>query len=483
MKYQILIYSRGKVYCPIVEGKVKIKWDRNFRAGTLTFNVVKDKIIEYHEGDTVTFSIDGEVIFKGYVFTKRRSKTQIIETTCYDSIRYLKSADTYQYTSKSASDLIKQICKDRNLEIGEIEDSEYKIPKKLEQNQEYLSMIKAADDITLSQTGNLFTLFDDCGKVCYKSPKSMFVDYPITYDKGVDFEYITSIDEGTYNRIVVYIVDDNGNQLRKVVKQDLENIKKWGVLEYTVVTNNDEDIDTKSSQLLELLNRKFRSLTLKDIIGNPKIRAGSLVPVRLMAIGDINISSLMLVNSVTHTFYDGYHFMDLEVFNKDIMPMASGDGIITDKKKIRQEAMAEGFSPYSGEIVPAPTETAGKALGAGQSAIGAKYLWGGNNPVTGIDCSGFVQWSYRQAGANVPGRLTSAGLASNPSYYGFVEVPFSERQPGDVLWQKGHVAMQYDSTRIIESGGVSKSIMGYSGVCISKGKGRRFNRAYRYIGG
>lgn len=483
MIYQILIYSRGKVYCPIIEGKVKITWDRNFRAGTLVFNVVKDKVIDYQEGDTVTFSVDGQVIFKGYVFTKRRSKTQIIETTCYDALRYLKSADTYQYKSKSVSDLIKQICKDRNLEIGEIEDSKYKIPKKLEQNQEYLAMIKAADDISLSQTGELFTLFDDCGKISYKSPRSMFVDYPLTYDNGVDFEYTTSIDEGTYNRIVVYIVDDNGNQLRKIVKQDEENIKKWGVLEYTVVTNNDEDIENKASQLLELLNRKYRSLTLKNIIGNYKIRAGSLVPVRLMAIGDINISSLMLVNSVSHTFFDGYHFMDLEVFNKDIMPMASGDGIIQDKKKQKQEAMTAGYSPYKGETVPAPNETMGKVLGAGKSAQGSKYKWGGNNPTTGVDCSGFVQWSYKEAGINIPGRLTSAGMVSNPSAYGFKEIPYSQRQAGDVVWQKGHLAMVYSDGKIIESGGLSKNVLGYSGVAISSDKGRTFSKAYRYIGG
>ena len=107
--YQVFIHGRNGVFQPLIEGKPQIKWDRNFRAGTLEFNVVKDSIIDYHEGDVVTFNINGETVFKGYVFRKSRSKTQIIKTLCYDSIRYLKYVDTYQYKEQSMSDLIKRI--------------------------------------------------------------------------------------------------------------------------------------------------------------------------------------------------------------------------------------------------------------------------------------------------------------------------------------------------------------------------------------
>lgn len=124
-----------------------------------------------------------------------------------------------------------------------------------------------------------------------------------------------------------------------------------------------------------------------------------------------------------------------------------------------------------------------KAIQIGASIKGTKYQWGGTDPKTGVDCSGFVTWAYKKAGANLPSRITSDGIRSNPKALGFKEIPFNERQPGDVLWQKGHVAMQYDATRIIESGGVSKRILGYSGVCISNQKGRPFSKAYRYVGG
>lgn len=352
--YQVFIHGRAGTFQPLVKGKPVIKWDRKFRAGTLEFDVIKDNTIDYQEGDIVTFNINGETVFKGYVFRKSRSKTQIINTLCYDSIRYLKYADTYQYKEQSMSDLIKRICSDRGLPTGTIEDTGYQIPKKIEKNQEYLNMIKAADDITLSQTGNLYTLYDENGKINLKSPANMFVDYPVTYDNACDFDYVTSIDDGTYNRVVVYLTDDNGNQLKRVIKEDKANIAKWGVLEYTVVTNNDEDIENKASQLLELLNRVYRSLVIKDVIGDIRVRAGSLIPIRLMAIGDININSLMLVNRVTHTFYDDYHFMELEVFNKDIMPMGDGSNIIQNSQKQTTKDIKSGVMGDSNKKSTAP---------------------------------------------------------------------------------------------------------------------------------
>ncbi len=37
-----------------------------------------------------------------------------------------------------------------------------------------------------------------------------------------------------------------------------------------------------------------------------------------------------------------------------------------------------------------------------RTGIGIKYKSGGNTPETGFDCSGFVVWTYRQHGYNMP---------------------------------------------------------------------------------
>lgn len=426
--YQIFINNKGAIYQPVISGKVKITWNRNFSAGILEFSVVKDELIDYQEGNTVTFSINGETVFKGFVFRKKRTGKQVIDTVCYDQIRYLKNKDTYQYKSLSYSDLLKKICEDRLLQVGEIEDTSYSIPKALEQNQEFLKMLENGNDITVSQTGKLFTLFDDKGKISLKSPQNMVVDYPVSYDNAVDFDYETSIDNGTYNRIVVYLVDDDGNQIKKIIAEDRKSIENWGVLTYTVTTNNDEDIDNKAKQLLELFNRKYRSLTLKNVIGDIRVRAGSLIPVEMMEIGDININSYMLVQKVIHTFYDDYHFMDLEVLNKDIMPIGSGDSIIKDKKKETNKMSGGSGVNWGGT---APNEQIEAMIQSGFSMLGDEYTQSGKRTQKGYsDCSSYVWKAMRDAGFDVPsgawntGSMLSSGL--------FKPISFSEVRPGDV---------------------------------------------------
>lgn len=455
MKFNIFIKNNGELYQPILKDKIKLTWNRDFSAGILEFDVVKDGVIDYQEGNPVLFTIDGETVYKGFVFKKSRNKKQVISTVCYDQIRYLKSKDTYQYSKKSMSDLLKQICDDRNLEIGDIEDTSYNIPKRLEQNQEYLNMIKVANDITLSQTGKIFTLFDDKGKICLKSADKMIVDYSVSYDNMVDYDYVTSIDDGTYNRVVVYLVDDNGRQIKKVVKEDKENIARWGVLEYTITTNNAEDIDNKASQILEVLNRKYRSLTIKQAIGDIRVRAGCVIPVEMMKIGDININSYMLVNKVVHTFYDDYHFMDIEVMNKDIQKIGSVDGIIVDKNKenSKNSNKLEGFREYKGE---APNEQIKSMLDSANNMLGSNYSQAKRGTGNFTDCSYFVWKSMKDAGFNVP--KTPWATNTMVSSGCFVPIPFSEVRAGDVGIKpktqgknNGHTVIALNKSEILHS--------------------------------
>ncbi|NEW41722.1 C40 family peptidase [Nocardia cyriacigeorgica] len=74
----------------------------------------------------------------------------------------------------------------------------------------------------------------------------------------------------------------------------------------------------------------------------------------------------------------------------------------------------------------APTKTLGQsALDAAMSKVGSPYVYGAAGP-NAFDCSGLVQWSYRQAGRDVP-RTSGAQLASG------APVSMDQLQPGDVI--------------------------------------------------
>lgn len=81
-------------------------------------------------------------------------------------------------------------------------------------------------------------------------------------------------------------------------------------------------------------------------------------------------------------------------------------------------------------------------VNAAYSQIGVPYVWGGTTPGVGLDCSGLVQYCYRQAGISIPrtsGDILAAGtIVSNP-------------QPGDICWTSGHVAIYIGGGQMIEA--------------------------------
>lgn len=81
-----------------------------------------------------------------------------------------------------------------------------------------------------------------------------------------------------------------------------------------------------------------------------------------------------------------------------------------------------------------------------ESQIGVPYVWGGETPGSGFDCSGLVQWAWNKAGILIP-RTTQTQW---PALH---HVPLSALQPGDLLFyynldgdhQVDHVVMYVGS--------------------------------------
>lgn len=59
--------------------------------------------------------------------------------------------------------------------------------------------------------------------------------------------------------------------------------------------------------------------------------------------------------------------------------------------------------------------------------LGNPYVWGGIDPVRGIDCSGFTMQIYRQVGINLP------HFAQSQQRYG-MEIPFGQERAGDLVF-------------------------------------------------
>ncbi|MGB0876685.1 MAG: C40 family peptidase [Mycobacterium sp.] len=97
-----------------------------------------------------------------------------------------------------------------------------------------------------------------------------------------------------------------------------------------------------------------------------------------------------------------------------------------------------------GTMVMAPNALAASAVRHALTQLGVPYQWGGTTPGVGLDCSGLTQWSYREAGLNIP-RLAQEqdiGAAVAPGAL----------LPGDLAVWDGHVAMVVGDGTMIEAG-------------------------------
>lgn len=81
-------------------------------------------------------------------------------------------------------------------------------------------------------------------------------------------------------------------------------------------------------------------------------------------------------------------------------------------------------------------------VNAAYSQIGVPYVWGGTTPGVELDCSGLVQYCYRQAGISIP--RTSGDILAKGTIV-------SDPQPGDICWTSGHVAIYIGGGQMIEA--------------------------------
>ncbi len=310
MAQQLLIQNENTVYEPVVQDEIKWTTERKAAAGKLEFNIVKDSIINFEEGNPVSFKVDNQNVFYGFVFKKKRDKEQLIKTTAYDQLRYLKNKDTMVYTNKRADELVRIIANNYQLNVGTLENTGYAIAKKTESNKELFDIILNAVDETIRNRKEMYVLYDDFGKLCLKNLERMKVGIVIDEETGQNYDYESSIDSDTYNQIKLTYDNSETGKREVYMAKDSSNINKWGVLQFFDTIDEKTNGAVKAKALLDLYNQKTRNLQIKDAIGDIRVRGGSLIVVNL-DLGDVKLQNFMLVEKATHKFKNGEHFMDL----------------------------------------------------------------------------------------------------------------------------------------------------------------------------
>lgn len=314
MTYELLIqHGKTIMYPPVVDG-VTVEWERQGQPGKLTFEVIKTDALSFEEGDPCRFSVNGEPLFYGFVFNKSRSGSnpKNIKVTVYDQLYYLKNKDTYVYSNKTATEVVKMIAEDFGLNLGTLDDTGYKIETRTEENTSLFDIIQNALDATTKAKTEMYVLYDKAGKLMLTNIGNMKLGLVINEETAGNYDYKSSIADNTYNRIKLLYEDSDAGTRQVYIAQDSTNINKWGVLQYYEKLNDATNAKTMADALLKLYNAKTRTLKVSDALGDTRVRAGTMLVV-MLGLGDINLSNFLLVEQVKHTFSNGQHLMELKL--------------------------------------------------------------------------------------------------------------------------------------------------------------------------
>ena len=318
MKCELLIANKrsGKIW-DVVNCTQTASWttNRTGSPGTFQFTLNKCADIAFLEGDVVRFSVDGELQFYGWVFTKVKNRWDEIEVTCYDRLRYLKANASYAFYDYKVGDMISQIAADFQLDVGNVADTGYAIPSFIKEDETVLDMIGEAVQQTLLNTGKIYVFYDDGNGLALTEAADMISPVMIGERSLLtEYEYKTDIDEQTYNSVKLARPNEETGKADTVVAEDSANIGQWGLLQlYQEVDGavNTAQMTAQAQATLSFYNRRLRTLKVSSL-GVLGLRAGNMVRMKVDGLGDIDLNQLVLLEKVTHTWEQNVHTMEFE---------------------------------------------------------------------------------------------------------------------------------------------------------------------------
>lgn len=298
--------------------EVTLSTERTGSPGTLKFSVLKAGDLSFTEGDIVRFSVDGQLQFYGWVFTKSKDRWGEIQVTCYDRVRYLKANASYNFEAQTAGDMLRQIAADLQIDVGQVADTGYPIPDFCKEDESCLDILGEAIEQTLLNTGNIYVLFDDGNGLALRQPRDMISDVVIgDMSLLTDYAYKTDIDEQTYNYIKLARPNEETGMWDTFIAEDSATIGQWGLLQlYQTVdgTANDAQVQAQAQATLSYYNHRTRTLKVSSL-GVPGLRAGMMVLMKVQGLGDINLDQYVLLEKVTHTWKNDDHTMEFETLD------------------------------------------------------------------------------------------------------------------------------------------------------------------------
>lgn len=365
-------------------------------------------------------------------------------------------------------ELLKQELNNCNEQINQINDEmqeldcqiestiyeQKRIENSIAQEQEYLNNLKKS-------MNDLSELRDSRVRRLYKEGNSQLTYLKVIFQsKGIleafnnSYQFRQLIDND--NRIL-----DDYSQTFDTYQEELVN------LENLEKDNNDllSDLTSKKEEQNKLLNEynsKVSSVNLKINIE----QTGQIDQLVKDSESISNPSELQIIVNSLNGIRPSLMNQELQSYLDNAVNKLNQRISNLTVQQTAQSAVNRGF--VAGLV---PPETQNRIITEAYKYLGIPYLWGGTDPRTGLDCSGFVQLVYHNLGYNIS-RTTYTQI-----YDGIeVEVSLDKLQAGDLIFfgdksAPHHVALYIGDNKYIhapQTGDVVKVSEGALRACCAR---------------
>jgi len=312
METKVLISSQGEVYdvTALLEGEVILEETVFGVAGRLSFSLLRDGLASFLEGDKVVFYVDHKIRFVGFVMKKKRQEKQIISVIAYNQLFYLaKNKDTYIYSNLKASQVLKKIAKDYGLVTGEIQDTGWVVPRRIEEGQTLIDIIMTALELTKEANGKEFFLLDREGKLTLLEKDKLISPYFLTTRGEISgYQYTTDISKGTYNMVKLFQAGRKENQTLAYQEKDAATIGKWGQLSFYQKVDHrllQGQLSEIAKNILKEKNKVEKKLVVATINSDVVFYPGQTVMVEITDLAETGVMGKTVIETCTYRFSNG----------------------------------------------------------------------------------------------------------------------------------------------------------------------------------
>lgn len=317
MSYVIQNIIHGGTVYDITQLAGAVKWGGDIRTAARRLEVSLAFGLDYYLpkydvplGSLLLLKSESGEVLRGVVFDRRKSTGGGYSVIGFDHGIYLvNNRETYRFQQITPEAIIKKVCGDFNIPVGEIASTGVVLPKLIVREDSatlYDICLMALTEAT-KRNGKKYALRMREGKLQVIEKAKQTVRWLITEGQNlIEAEYSENIND-MKNRVI--ILGDKDQVLAKIEDADL--IKQYGILQELRREGNIKtgEAQVMAQNLLKDLGRISREASL-TCLGLDDVEAGTAIELKESLTG---LVGTFYVDTDEHTVTNGQHTMSLKL--------------------------------------------------------------------------------------------------------------------------------------------------------------------------